>query len=301
METYLAVDLGGSKYMVAVIDEAGRILSKRRRVWETLSRETVLSAVIEESRSILEETGVRPAACGITIPGLADPASGTWVEASFSGIRDFPICNEISKALGIPAFCDNDGQAYALGEMIFGCCKNTSDFIFMNVSNGIGGSAVSAGKLLTGHRNFAGESGHCNVVPDGRPCKCGRLGCLEMYASGPAISKTYAEKGGRKETDCKTVAEMARKGDPASLEAFEEAGMHMGRILAVAVNILNPRRIVLGGGVSLAFDLFFPALKRSLDKGIYEYANRDLEILPTPLGYEAGLYGAAAIAITNRR
>ena len=301
METYLAVDLGGSKYMLAVIDETGRILSKKRGVWETLSRESVLSAVIEGSRSILEETGARPAACGITIPGLADPENGIWVEASFSGIRDFPICREVSEALGIPAFCDNDGQAYALGEMIFGCCRDTSDFIFMNISNGIGGSAVSGGKLLTGLRNFAGEFGHCNAVPDGRPCKCGQRGCLEMYSSGPAIAKTYAEKGGMKGTDCKTVAEMARGGDTAALAAFEEAGMYMGRVLAVAVNILNPERIVLGGGVSLAFDLFFPALKRSLDEGIYEYANRGLEILPTPLGYDAGLYGAAAIAITKTR
>ena len=306
MKTYLAMDIGGSKYMVALIAEDGQILCRRQGNWRILNEKYVLSQLLDEARLLLDDSKVRPASCGITIPGLADTKKGLWVEATFSGIREFAICKEVGAALHLPSYCDNDGQAYALAEMVFGCCRDVSDFLFINVSNGIGGAIVSGGKLLTGWRGFAGEFGHCNVVPLGRMCKCGQRGCLEMYAAGPAISHTYAENGGAPDengqiADCKTIAARSRAGDAIATAAFKEAGRYIGRVLATAVNLLNPRRIVVGGGVSLAYDLFASSLRQSLQGRIYAYANRDIEILPTPLGYDAGLYGAAAIALTKDR
>lgn len=301
MSTYLAMDVGGSKYVVAIITGEGKILNRRRGSWRALNAPTILSQLIEAARSLLVETNEVPVACGITIPGLADPKHGLWVEAAFSGIRNFAICEAVQKALGIPTWCENDGQAYSLAEMTFGCCRKVRDFLFVNVSNGIGGSIVSDGKLLSGSRGFAGEFGHCNAVPSGRPCKCGQRGCLEMHAAGPGIALTYEEMGGApdvtgRRADCKVVADRARAGDSIAQAAFDEAGRCLGRVLATAVNLLNPSRIVIGGGVSLAFDLFAPALRQTLQERIYAGANPTVKILPTPLGYDAGLYSAAAIA-----
>lgn len=304
-EIYLTLDVGGSKYIVALLSREGEIIAKRGGVWKELTAEGVLSQLLAEARILMEETGIQPVACGVTIPGLADPKRGMWVEAQFSGIRDFAICDEIEKALGIPAYCENDGQAYALAEMVFGCCKDVKDFLFVNVSNGIGGAIVSGGRLLAGCSNFAGEIGHCNLIPGGRPCNCGQKGCLETYAAAAGIAQNYANLGGTpdengKPAQAKLIAERARAGEAAAIETFELEGCYLGRIIAIAVNLLNPKRIVIGGGVSLAFDLFRESLERTLREQIYAYANSNFDVLPTPLGYEAGLYSAAAIAITQR-
>ena len=304
-ECYLTLDVGGSKYIFAILSREGEILARRGGVWKELSQQGVLNEIITVCSEMLETTGLKPVACGITIPGLADPEKGLWVEAQFSGIRDFAICDEVEKALGIPAYCENDGQAYALAEMVFGSCKDVKDFLFVNVSNGIGGAIVSGGKLLGGKSNFAGEFGHCNLVENGRPCTCGQKGCLETYAAAAGIAKNYAELGGAPDENgqlaqCKLIAERARGGEEKALKVFEMEGQYLGRIIAVAVNLLNPGKIVIGGGVSLAFDLFKDSLVKTVKEQIYAYANSDFEIIPTPLGYEAGLYSAAAIAITQR-
>ena len=304
MKHYLCLDIGGSKYIVGIIRRDGEILSSRKGTWPELTRDGVLSVLLKESKALLAETAVQPEAVGITIPGLADPLQGLWVEAQFSGIRDFPICREVTAALRLPAYCDNDAQAYSLAEMIFGSCQGEKDFFYVNISNGIGGSVVSGGRLLYGSRGNAGEFGHCVVVPGGRPCKCGSRGCLEMYAAGPALSRNYAEAGGAPDesgrpADAKLIAERARSGEAAARAVFEEQGNRLGDVIAKAVNMLNPGKVVLGGGVALAFDCFGPALKRKVAAEIYRNANPEVEILPTSLGYMAGLYGAAAIAVSR--
>lgn len=304
-ECYLTLDVGGSKYIFAVLSRDGEILARRNGVWKELSQQGVLDEILTVCGEMLETTGLKPVACGITIPGLADPEKGLWVEAQFSGIRDFAICDEVEKAFGIPAYCDNDGQAYALAEMVFGSCQGVKDFLFVNVSNGIGGGIVAGGRLIGGKSNFAGEFGHCNVVENGRQCTCGQKGCVETYAAAAGIARNYAELGGAPDENgqlaqCKLIAQRARAGEKAALDTFELEGRYLGRVIATAVNLLNPEKIVIGGGVSLAFDLFKDSLVRTIKEQIYEYANPDFEICATPLGYEAGLYSAAAIAITQR-
>ncbi len=294
---YLSLDVGGSKYIVGLISRAGEVLATRRGNWHALSEESVLETLLDESRALLQGSGLSPVACGITIPGLADPERGLWVEASFSGIRDFAICAAVAGALGIPAYCDNDGQAYALAEMLFGACKGARDFLYVNISNGIGGAIVSGGRLLYGAGGNAGEIGHCVVEPGGRRCKCGTRGCLEMYAAGPAIARDYAEAGGAPGADgepaeAKEIAARARAGEELAQNLFRREGELLAGPIAAAVNLLNPDKVVIGGGIALAFDLFGPALS-------YRSANPALEMLPTPLGYLAGLYGGAAIAVSR--
>lgn len=300
MDGYLAFDVGGSKYIVGLIERTGRIIAEKRGVWRALTREAILEDILGAARALLRETGCSPCACGITIPGLADPERGMWVSASFSGIRDFPICAEVERALGIPVYCDNDGQAYALAEMRFGSCRDVKDFVYLNVSNGIGSAVVAGGRLVCGADGTAGELGHCVVVEGGRSCKCGLNGCLEMHAAGPGIARNYDEMGGNApgapRAEAKEIAERARAGEETALRVFELEGELIARVLGVAINLLNPAKVVIGGGVSLAFDLFAPSLKRELQARVYRDANPHCEVIATPLGYLAGLYSAAAIA-----
>lgn len=298
---YLSLDVGGSKYIVGLISASGEVLGTRRGVWRALTQADVLHTLIDESRALLQAHSAAPAACGITIPGLADPERGLWVEASFSGIRDFAICARIEDALSLPAACDNDGQAYALAEMRFGACRGVSDFLYVNVSNGIGGAIVSGGRLLYGVNGFAGEFGHCVVVPGGRPCKCGSRGCLEMHAAGPGLARSYAEAGGAPDAQGrpaqgKEIAARARSGEALAQAVFREQGELIGGVIASAVNLLNPQKVIIGGGLSLAYDCFGPSLEQTVRSRVYGRANPELTIQPTPLGYLAGLYGGAAIA-----
>lgn len=299
---YLAFDVGGSKYIVGVVTQSGKVVETRRGVWDSLTEEGILQTLLAQARDLLAGVDCRPVACGVTIPGLADPEKGLWVEASFSGIRNFAICQQLTDALGLPAYCDNDGQAYALAERVFGCCKDVQDFIYMNVSNGIGGALVSGGRLLYGHNGTACEPGHCRVVPNGRLCKCGNRGCLEMHAAGPAIARSYQEAGGALSADgqiasAKEIAQRARAGEALARAVFEQEGTLLGTVLAVEINLLNPQKVVLGGGVAQAYDLFGPSLEQTVRQQVYRGANPDYTIQPTPLGYLAGLYGAAAIAL----
>jgi glucokinase len=160
------------------------------------------------------------------------------------------------------------------------------------------------GTLYRGAIGNAGEIGHCVVVEDGRPCKCGSNGCLEAYAAGPAIVQNYVEQGGSPEidgmpADAKRIAQCAREGDAAAVRAFILEGQYLGKMIATAANLFNPQKVVIGGGISLAFDIYGGILKRTVSDYLYIKANPGLEILPTPLGYYGGLLGAAAVAFVG--
>jgi len=241
----------------------------------------------------------------VTIPGLADPVRGIWVESSFLGIRDLPIAQVLAHEFGLPAFADNDGQACALGEKLFGACRDTSDFMYVTVSNGIGASVFAHNRIYGGNDGNAGELGHCTVVENGRPCKCGNRGCLEVHAAGPAIARNYVELGGKplpdgSPADAAAIARRAQEAEPEALATYALEGEYLGKMLAVACNLLNPAKIVLGGGVSLAFPLFEQALKRTLWARLYRAANPSLAVLPTALGYDGGLLGAASVGFCMR-
>lgn len=297
----LAIDIGGSKCVVGLVDDRGTIIGKKRFVWQQLKEQAMLADICREGKALLKDhPAISPSFIGASIPGLADPEKGLWVEASFSGIRDLPIAARLSKAFGLPAYIDNDGQACALAEHMFGAGQDAEDFLYITVSNGIGGSIFANGRLYGGVNGTAGEFGHCTVVENGRLCKCGLTGCLEAHAAGPAIARNYQELGGSpmqdgRPADAAEIARRAREGEEIALSVFQMEGMYLGKIIATACNLLNPAKVILGGGVSLAFSLFENSLRETVNKHLYRSANPNLQILPTPLGYDGGLLGAAAV------
>jgi glucokinase len=303
----LAIDIGGSKCLVGLVDDQGSILDKRRFVWKRLNEQAMLEDIFREGRALLDgHPSLSPMFIGASIPGLADPEKGLWVEASFSGIRDLPIASKLSEAFGLTAYIDNDGQACALAERLFGAGRDAEDFLYITVSNGIGGSIFANGKLYGGLNGTAGEFGHCTVVENGRPCKCGLTGCLEAHAAGPGIARNYQELGGAplsngKLADAAEIAKRARDGEETALQVFRLEGMYLGKIIATACNLLNPAKVILGGGVSLSFPLFEESLWETVNKHLYRAANPRLQILPTPLGYDGGLLGAAAVGFTRHK
>jgi len=301
-DVVLSIDIGGSKYMAGLVDDRGNILDSLRGEWEELTARGIMQSIIASARRLLaRRPNLQPKAIGATIPGLADPAKGMWVEACFSGVGGIAVAEELSASFGLPAYIDNDGQACALAERLYGACKDVRDFIYLTVSNGCGGAVFVNDMLYYGSGGNAGELGHVTVVDGGRQCNCGARGCLEMHAAGPAIVKNYIELGGVAEpggqpANARLIAELARAGDAAALETYRMEGLYIGKALAAACNILNPAKIIIGGGVSLAFDLFEESMWQALNCSIYKNANKGLKIEPSPFGLTGGLVGGAAVA-----
>lgn len=299
----LAVDIGGSKFRVGVVSADGTVKCKDVFPWKELTAEGVVTQILEAAEAVLSRhPEFRPAAIGATIPGLADPKRGIWVEASFSGIRDIPLAAILTERFGLPTKLDNDGQACALAEKRFGAAKDADHFLYLTVSNGVGGAIWAGGGLYYGAHGNAGEIGHVTVVENGRPCKCGSCGCLEMYAAGPGVVRNYLELGGSETlggqpASAELIAKEAEAGEPTAVKTFELEGLYLGRAVAAACNLLNPEKVILGGGVSLAFSLFGPTLRRTVDEQIYRGANPGLTIIPTPLFENGGMLAAAALAV----
>lgn len=292
----LALDLGGSKFIVGIVNEEGNVLAKERFLWKALTKEAVTESILEAVRTFRSVHTEACEAIGVTIPGLADPENGIWIEASFSLIRNLPIAEILTKEFGLPAFVDNDVNACAIAEKRFGCCKDTRDFAWITVSNGIGGALYLNNDIYYGAFGNAGEIGHFTVVEDGRACNCGSSGCLEMHAAGPAILRNYEEMTGEQKNAAE-LAEMARQGEQSALEVFALEGKYLGTAVAALANIMNPKKVVFGGGVMESFDLILPSMQEAYKKNVYYYANEGLEIEHTELGYYAALLGAAAVAL----
>ena len=292
----LAVDIGGSKVLCGVVGEDGSVSRTQGEQLDTASGLDGLMAAIRRcAEAVLE--GQRVEAVGATIPGLADAARGLWVYAPFSGLSDIPIAQMLADVFRVPVAIENDVNACALAEMRFGACRDVRDFVWVTVSNGVGGAVVLEGRLYTGAHGNAGEVGHLCVEDDpvkALRCGCGRDGCLEAMASGCGLVRRYAETG----VSAKDIGARARAGEAKACAVMAQTGTYLGQAIATCVNILNPSAVILGGGVSQDFDLFSDALMRAYQSRVFTRANPDVCIRQTGLGYNAALLGAATLALS---
>lgn len=295
----LAIDIGGSKLMMGCVDDSGQVLEKINiKLSGSVTQESLTDAVKQGAEQLdLREV----CAVGVNIPGLADVKQGIWVHAPYSGVSDFPVVQEFKKIFNLPVYIENDVNACALAEKLFGLCKNINDYIWITISNGIGGSVILNGELYGGSAGNAGEIGHFIVEENqGFKCGCGNAGCLEAMAAGPGIARLYELISGKQVSSdmrSKEVGELARAGDAHALAAFEKAGYYIGRSLAYAVNFVNPEMVVLGGGVMMDDALLIPALELNFRKFVFREANKNVKIIKTGLGYDAALLGAATLAL----
>lgn len=296
----LSIDLGGSKLMVGIIDYNGNILAKEKIFLKLkVTKEYLVENIFMMTEDLLNQIkDIYIESAAVTVPGIADSENGILIYAPYSGIRNFEIGKILTERLQVPVFVENDANACAYGEMIFGACKGVKNFLWITVSNGVGGAVVIKGQIYDGIFKGAGEIGHINVVEDGYICGCGNNGCLEVYSSGPAIVRRYLEKNQNfnEEVTAKTIAEAAKKGEKSAQEIYKETGYFLGKAISYAVNILNPEKVILGGGISMDLELFLPEIHRVINKMVFRDANKNLVVEKTALFYDAALIGAAAIA-----
>lgn len=308
----LAIDLGGTKVAAAVVHNDGTIAARATRPTDAQKGgDWVLNRIKEAALEALDTSKLRPdefLGVGMGTPGVVDTEKGIMLSEAVN-IPDWKgrrLKAELERILGIPAFVENDANAGGLGELMFGAGKGFRHMIYVALGTGVGGAVIVNGKLVRGANFVAGEIGHISVDPNGPRCGCGSYGCIEAFASGPAIAmraREYIQRGAKTklqglpldEINAKEVAEAAKQGDPLACFVLAEAGKYLGILLAGITNLLNPECIVIGGGVSQAGDLLLEPVRWEVRRRALTVAAETLKIVPATLGADAGVLGAAAL------
>ena len=319
-ELGLGIDLGGTKILTAVIDAAGKMLSRDHSVTPAAEgQEAVIEAIMESTKRSLSEAGMTSedlTAVGIGAPGLSNPETGIlYTSPNLPGWHDVPLRDFISKEFGKTTYLINDGSAAAVGELYFGAAKRARDFIYITVSTGIGGGIVVNGEIYAGSTGTAGELGHMVIDDDGPLCNCGNTGCWEMLASGTALAseaKRIIERGtdttildyaggNIEKVKAEAIHEAAVAGDDLANRLIARNAYYLGVGLANLINIFNPEVIVIGGGLSNIGDLLLLPAYEEAGRRAFKQSYQSMHFTLADLGRNSGVIGAAAYALERSR
>lgn len=301
----LGIDVGGTAIKWAVTDDDGLIEAGSLDTPRD-DRDDILDTIADLMAGFHD----RIAAAGVTFPGLIDTIrrSTVFVPNLPGDWNQAPVARILEDATDIPVALINDARAFAYGELNVGAARGETDALFLVLGTGVGGAVALNGRLLVGELDAIGEAGHMVVEPRGELCGCGGRGCLETVASATAIVSrttrarlmslsplldTFADAVGGTLTAAH-VAAAARQGDPWCQDVFERAGEGIGIAAASLAAVLRVRTVILGGGLSGAFDLLAPAASRVLEERRALYG--ELSLRPALLGSSAGAIGAALFA-----
>ncbi len=290
----LGIDLGGTSAKLGVVED-GIILASASVVTRADSDyEGIVRDLTETAKKLV--AGHRIRKIGIGSPGLVDSVTGKVCFSNNIRWSDAPLRDDIGRNLGVPALIANDAKCAALGEALYGVGKGCKRVAMLTLGTGVGGCFVVDGRLESGsvHADAAGIFGHMTLHPDGRPCNCGRKGCLEAYCSATAIAKR-AQLALGEETTAKDVFDAARANHPKAREIVDEFADDLGTALVSLANILRPECFVIGGGVSASADLFLPAVNETLRREVYGENYAPVKAFAAQLGNSAGIIGAASL------
>ncbi|MCM1265302.1 MAG: ROK family protein [Candidatus Gastranaerophilales bacterium] len=312
MGNRIGIDVGGTNVKIALVNEKGSIIySNSIPTRAEMGYEYTINNMKEAIRDLLKETQSSAKdieGMGFGFPGQIDCKNGiVRLAPNIPGWVDVPIAEIMEKEFGIPTRVDNDVRCAALGELNFGAGVGCENLICITVGTGIGSGLIINGKLVRGASNAAGEIGHIKLDMTGGPlCGCGDRGCLEAFASGPSIVAMAEEyiKGGKStkyrelanpEITPYIVSEAAKQGDPVAQRIFTIVGEYIGIGLASVVNLLNPEKIIIGGGVAAAGDILMNPIKETLVKRAMKIAGSTVQVVPAELGNTAGVIGASLL------
>lgn len=310
----IGVDLGGTKISTAISTIEGNMLANV--VLPTKAEEgeaAVLGRIVQSIDEVIvgSSTSIDEIeAIGIGSPGPLDAKKGIIITTPNLPFKNYNLVQPLKEKYNIPVYLDNDANAAAIGEYMFGAGKGKNSIVYFTVSTGVGGGAVLDGKVYRGHTSNALEIGHTTVDPNGPRCNCGNLGCLEAMSSGTAIAKKGKEavstnvETSLKKHDTVTSYEVfkeAEAGDEVAKDIIDNALTYLGIGVANAIATFDPEMIIIGGGVSKAGDIVFDTVKKVVNKRCFKSMAESCEIVPAGLGSDAGVVGAVALAIIESR
>jgi len=303
-----AIDIGGSKIAVGVVDAEGRILARAEGpAAPECGYEAALGRMRETLRRLLRECGRTMSGIGIGSTGPIDPETGVYGEVgTLPGWNGSRLAPDLEREFAVPVAVDNDADAAALGEAAWGAGRNSRTFLYVTVSTGIGVGIVLDGRLYRGAGGAHPEIGHQVIDAGGPPCYCRANGCWESLASGPAMEAwmraNAAAPALRDETlTARRICELARQEEPEAMRAVAREAHYLGLGLANLVTIFCPDTIALGGGMMRNADLFLPAALEVVRQTCTQVPAEKTSIVPAGLGEDTGLLGAARVWIDRRK
>jgi glucokinase-like ROK family protein len=294
----IGVDIGGTKIAAGLIDYPAQVVQVE--AIPTLAQEggaAVLQRVIGAVEKLLA-AGADAAAVGVSTGGEVDAAGRIAYATGFMpGWKGVALRSALESRFKLPVIVENDGQAATFGEALHGAGKGFSSVLGVTVGTGVGGGFVHNGQIFEGAGRASMALGHIAVERDGRPCTCGKRGCLESYVSGPALLEDYNARvaADRRVDTGEAVQAAALRGDAEAIAAIQNIGQWLGFGLSIALNLLNPSIVVIGGGVAQIGDLFFDCVRGAIGQHAYPTV-AGTPVVAAKLGPQAGLIGAAALA-----
>lgn len=308
MSHYLAIDVGGTKIAVGIGTDDGRIAVQEVLPTDTgWASEEVLDRIAAVVDRLKTQSGIDDiVSAGLGTPG---PLDGPVLlkSANLPGWSGLNWQTGLEKRVSCPVAVENDATAAGAGEWMFGAGRGVRDLLYVTVSTGIGAGIVASGRVLSGSRGNAGEFGHLVMDPHGPACATGHFGCLETLASGTAIRRRAVERQGDSpylkgltSLDTKDVFDGFSQSDPVSVAIVEEACDHLALGLSYLVDLFNPERIVVGGGVGAhASQAYYERLRQGIREWSLPAMSAVVQVGRAALGDQSGLVGALALAVTN--
>jgi glucokinase len=309
----VGVDVGGTNLVAGVLSEDGSEIHGvvSEPTMSAQGADAVIGRIVKLAKASIVESGKKVEGAGIGSPGPLNTKTGVVLLTPNLGWTNMPLRDRVSEGLGLPATLDNDANCAIYGEWWRGAARGANYVIGLTLGTGIGGGIVIDGKIYHGASDVAGEFGHVTIDANGRHCKCGNYGCIEAYASGPAIAERAIEgiqsgtdtslsqyvNGDLSKITAQIVYEAANDGDEWALEIVRETASLLGASVASFVNIFNPEVVVICGGVTQAGDRLFNPLRSEVKRRAFKPAWEVCRIVPGTLPGTAGVYGAAAVFI----
>ncbi|WP_369373886.1 ROK family protein [Promicromonospora sp. Populi] len=293
----LAVDVGGTALKGVVVDDSGAVVHQASIATFGVHATPgdALIGLLSDMADKAIGVGLRPTGIGISAPGLIDSANQVVTYAANLGWIDYPVGREVGRRFGLPVAIEHDARAGAIAERAAHADHHEryDDFIFVPIGTGVAAAITTGGRLINGAHGGAGEFGHMQVKPGGEQCACGQLGCLEAYASAVNVVRRYREHGGSDASDARELVEVLAR-DPIARHVWDDLIDALATGLASLTAVLDPERIVIGGGLSRAGPALFQPLTTELATRLRWRTSPALE--QSTLSSHAGLIGAALIA-----
>lgn len=312
----VGVDLGGTRLRSALADLNGNVIRQRAGPTHAAEgRDAVIAHLADEIREVAAPealSAVRGVA--VAVPAPVNPTSGVvFSPPNLPGWGEVPLREVLGGQVGRPLYLGNDANLAAMAEHAYGAGKGYSNLVYLTVSTGIGGGVIEDDRLLLGSNGGAAEIGHMTIDQRGPRCACGNHGCLEAMASGTAIAREARRRledgepsslttdPGSAGVDAESVVQAARKGDRLSREVIDWAAYNLGVGLTNAMHLYDPEIIVIGGGVSNAWDLLWPKMSGAIEERAMAVYKERIRISRAVLGDSVGVLGAIALAIVKSR
>ena len=296
----LALDLGGTQLRTALVLHDGTLVGRRSEQTPQAAEvmvETAARALRQAYETARASGAPSPVAIGISAPGPLDPLSGVLIDPPNLDRRlwGFALAPTLGRELALPAYLERDTQVAALAEGEFGAARGIADYVYLTVSTGIGGGVVSDGRLLRGPDGVAGELGHLTVDLNGPECGCGARGHLEAISSGTGIARAARERG-LGDVNAATVAALEGAGDETAMAIMDYARRAFAAAVVTIVDIFNPTRVVVGGGIAIGQgDRLLQPAREAVERLAFRRQAARVEIVPAQLGDDVGLIGALSL------